>query len=69
MGTVQREFIVAHLTHHTTRLVTEPVRERYTASVLTVFLTFKSFALHIVNTRFTAHTANIFDFPKAYATL
>jgi DNA polymerase V len=61
----ERDFIAAHLTHHTTRLVTELVSKRYLAQRLTVFLTLKSFASHAVETRFTVPTANFFDYSRA----
>ena len=60
----QREFIAAHLSHHSTRLVTELVRKRYLAQGLTVFLTLKSFASRAVDTRFADPTANIFNFSR-----
>ena len=61
----QRDFIAAHLTHHTTRLVTELVRKRYLAQGLTVFLTLKSFASRAEEIRFSDPSANIFDFSRA----
>ena len=59
-----RDFIAAHLTHHTTRLVTELVSKRYLAQRLKVFLTLKSFATRTVETRFAVPTANIFDYSR-----
>jgi DNA polymerase V len=61
----QRDFIAAHLTHHTTRLVTELVSKRYLAQRLTVFLTLKSFASQAIETRFAVPNANVFDFSRA----
>ena len=61
----QRDFIASHLTHHTSRLVTELVRKRYLAQRLTVFLTLKSFASRAEETRFDDPNANIFDFSRA----
>ena len=61
----QRDFIAAHLTHHTTRLVTELVRKRYLAQGLSVFLTLKSFASRAEEIRFSDPSANIFEFSRA----
>jgi DNA polymerase V len=61
----QRDFIAAHLTHHTTRLVAELVRKRYLAQGLSVFLTLKSFASRAEEIHFNDPSANIFDFSRA----
>ena len=63
--TTQQDFIASHLTHHTTRLVTELLSKGYLAQELTVFLTLKSFASHALETRFAQPSANIFEFSSA----
>ena len=65
--TGNRDILLAHLTHHTTRLVTELVRKRYAAGRLTVFLTLKSFDKVVAETRFDFPGANYFSYSAAVA--
>jgi DNA polymerase-4/DNA polymerase V len=63
--TQDREIIAAHLSYHTTRLAAELAGKRHLTRRLTVFLTLKSFAAQVAETRFNDPTANVFTFSKA----
>jgi DNA polymerase-4/DNA polymerase V len=49
--TTERTLIASHLSYHTTRVVTELVRQQLTASMLTVFLRLKSFEAVVCKVR------------------
>ena len=63
--TVSRETLVAHLTHHTTRVATELVTKRYLAAKLAVFLRLKSFDSASAEIRLDYPTASYFVLSRA----
>lgn len=63
--TRDRDILIGHLTHHTTRLATELVVKRHAASRLAVFLTLKSFDKAGLEVRFDRPTANYFTLSEA----
>lgn len=63
--TASRETLVAHLTHHATRVATELVTKRYLAAKLAVFLRLKSFDSASVEIRLDYPTASYFVLSRA----
>jgi DNA polymerase-4/DNA polymerase V len=63
--TEDRETLIAHLTHHLTRLAVELITKRYATTRLTVSLQRKSFEGQGVEVRLPYPTANYFTLAKA----
>ena len=63
--TGERDIMIAHLTHHTSRLALELVSKRYVASRLVVFLRLKSFDSIGVETHLRYPTSSYYTLSKA----